>query len=240
MYFRSLNEILASLVCILNIVRFEFQIQTRFFYSNQVVWHLFCNLKSYIQVYPTTFIFMNIVWRWNFREFIRFFQKGLNHFKIQEIFKFEFVPKKLTCNPKGIWSWSKRQSCSLCFKLSTSKIWIFFDIRKTFILNFKNYVNLEKSLSGRARLLAAHDDPLPCFPTSARPHACDDAIVASSSSWPTHLVTSVARIWPVPPPRSVELSSPAPRLGHQPNWFGPSQMRPNVNSILCDFLIDLV
>jgi hypothetical protein len=31
MYFRSLNEILASLVCIINIVRFEFQIQTLFF-----------------------------------------------------------------------------------------------------------------------------------------------------------------------------------------------------------------
>jgi hypothetical protein len=31
MYFESLNEILASLVCILNIVRFEFQIQTLFF-----------------------------------------------------------------------------------------------------------------------------------------------------------------------------------------------------------------
>jgi hypothetical protein len=29
-----LNEILASLVCIINIVMFEFQIQTLFFYSN--------------------------------------------------------------------------------------------------------------------------------------------------------------------------------------------------------------
>jgi hypothetical protein len=37
LYFRSLNEIPASLVCILNILRFEFQIQTLFFYSNQVV-----------------------------------------------------------------------------------------------------------------------------------------------------------------------------------------------------------
>jgi hypothetical protein len=32
-----LKEILASLGCISNIVRFEFQIQTFFFYSNQVV-----------------------------------------------------------------------------------------------------------------------------------------------------------------------------------------------------------
>jgi hypothetical protein len=39
MYFGNLNEILASLACLLNIVRFEFQIQTLFFYSNQVVGH---------------------------------------------------------------------------------------------------------------------------------------------------------------------------------------------------------
>jgi hypothetical protein len=37
MYFRSLNEILASLVCIISIVKFKFQIQTRFFYSNQAL-----------------------------------------------------------------------------------------------------------------------------------------------------------------------------------------------------------
>jgi hypothetical protein len=37
MYSRSLNEILACLVCIINVVRFEFQIQTLFFCSNHVV-----------------------------------------------------------------------------------------------------------------------------------------------------------------------------------------------------------
>jgi hypothetical protein len=37
MYFRSLNEILASLVCVINIVRFEFQIQTLLLYSNQAL-----------------------------------------------------------------------------------------------------------------------------------------------------------------------------------------------------------
>jgi hypothetical protein len=61
MYFGSLNEILASLVCILIIVRFEFQIQTRFFYLNQAIWHLFCNSKSYIQVYPTKFTVVKIM-----------------------------------------------------------------------------------------------------------------------------------------------------------------------------------
>jgi hypothetical protein len=32
MYFGSLNEILAYLICIINVMRFEFQIQTLFFY----------------------------------------------------------------------------------------------------------------------------------------------------------------------------------------------------------------
>jgi hypothetical protein len=93
MYFGSLKEILASLVCILNIVRVEFQIQTLLFYSNQVIWHLFCNLKYYIQVYPTKFTFVKIMRRGHFKEYIRFFQKGLNPSKIQGRFKFEFVPK---------------------------------------------------------------------------------------------------------------------------------------------------
>jgi hypothetical protein len=75
MYFESLNEILTNLVRILNMVRFEFQIQTLFFYSNKVVWHLFCNSKSYIQVYLTKFTCVKIKSRRNFGEFIRFFQK---------------------------------------------------------------------------------------------------------------------------------------------------------------------
>jgi hypothetical protein len=75
MYFASFKEILASLGCISNIVRFEFQIQNLFFYSNQAVWHLFCNSKSDIQVYPTKFTFVKIKSRRNFGEFIRFFLK---------------------------------------------------------------------------------------------------------------------------------------------------------------------
>jgi hypothetical protein len=57
MYFGSLNEILASLVCIINVVRFEFQIQTLSFYSNQAFWHLLHNLNSCIQVCPTKLTF---------------------------------------------------------------------------------------------------------------------------------------------------------------------------------------
>jgi hypothetical protein len=51
------------------------QIQTLFFYSNQPVWRLFCNLKSYIQVYPTKFTSVKIKSRRNFGESIRFFSK---------------------------------------------------------------------------------------------------------------------------------------------------------------------
>jgi hypothetical protein len=43
MYFKCLNVILASLVCIINIVWFEFQIQTLFFYLNQALLALVWN-----------------------------------------------------------------------------------------------------------------------------------------------------------------------------------------------------
>jgi hypothetical protein len=36
-YVSQLNEILVCLVCSINVVRFEFQIQTLFYYSNQVI-----------------------------------------------------------------------------------------------------------------------------------------------------------------------------------------------------------
>jgi hypothetical protein len=75
LYFGSLNEILASLVCIINIVRFEFQIQTLFFYSNQAFWHLYCNSNSWKKVCPTKFSFVKNKLRWIFSEFTRFFHK---------------------------------------------------------------------------------------------------------------------------------------------------------------------
>jgi hypothetical protein len=81
------------------------------------------------------------MWRWNFEEFIRFFQKGLNLFKIRGRFKLYFVPKFLTFNPEGIWSWYKKESCSLCFKLSLCKIWRILDIGKVTVLNFKVWVS---------------------------------------------------------------------------------------------------
>jgi hypothetical protein len=45
----------------------------------------------WIQLSQYKFTFKYIMWIYNFREFIRFFQKGLNPFKILRRFKFEFV-----------------------------------------------------------------------------------------------------------------------------------------------------
>jgi hypothetical protein len=44
---------------------------------------------------------MKITSRYNFSEFTKFFSKVLNPFKIQERFKFEFVPEFIIQNPKG-------------------------------------------------------------------------------------------------------------------------------------------
>jgi hypothetical protein len=70
-------------------------------------------------------------------EFIIFFQKGLNPFKIQGRFKFEFVPEFVTWNLEGIWCCDKNKSYSVCIKLSLCKIWRILDIRKTSVLYFK-------------------------------------------------------------------------------------------------------
>jgi hypothetical protein len=102
MYYRSLSEILLNLICIINIVRFEFQIQTLFFYSNQAFWHLCGTQFSCIQVCLTKFTFVKIKPRENFGEFIRFSPEGLSPFKIHRRFKFEYVPGFLTWILLGI------------------------------------------------------------------------------------------------------------------------------------------
>jgi hypothetical protein len=90
------------------------------------------------------------MWRYNFIEFIRFFQKGLKPIKIWGSFKFEFVPEFLTYNPEVIWSWNKKESCSLCLKISLCKVWWILDIGKVTILDFKIWKieNLENSERG--------------------------------------------------------------------------------------------
>jgi hypothetical protein len=105
MYLGSMNDILTNLVRILNMVRFEFQIQTLFFYLNQNDWHLFCNSKSYIQVYLAKFTFVKIKSRRNFGEFIIFSQSRHNS-----------------------------ESCSECSRLVSHKNWKFLEYYEAFIL----------------------------------------------------------------------------------------------------------
>jgi hypothetical protein len=91
----------------------------------------------WIQVCQSKFIFKYIIWRWNFREFIIFFQKCVDPFKIKGRFKFEFVPEFVTWNPEWIWSWANNESCFLCFKLSPCEGWWILVIEKVTFSNFK-------------------------------------------------------------------------------------------------------
>jgi hypothetical protein len=80
MYFESLNEILASWVCILNIVMFEFQIQILFFLFKPTFLTLVCNSNSYIQVCPTKFTFVKIKSRENFGRISQIFPRRFDPF----------------------------------------------------------------------------------------------------------------------------------------------------------------
>jgi hypothetical protein len=101
----------------------------------------------------------------------------------------------------GLWSWSKKYSFSLCFKLSTYKIWQIFDIGYTFILNFKICANLEKNLNGRARMPAAHDGPWPRVrPAHTRTQPCHGrptttCLPTSTCTAPPVLIHVVACQW---------------------------------------------
>jgi hypothetical protein len=74
---------------------------------------------------------------WNFRGFIRFFQKGLNPFRIQARFKFELFLDFLIQNPEGFGSGTKKESCSLLSHRSTQKGSPFLDIGKIVFVNFE-------------------------------------------------------------------------------------------------------
>jgi hypothetical protein len=67
----------------------------------------------WMQVSQCKIIFSYIMGTWNFRGFIRFFQKGLNPFKIKEKFKFELFLDFLIQIIEGFGSGSKKESCSL-------------------------------------------------------------------------------------------------------------------------------
>jgi hypothetical protein len=61
----------------------------------------------------------------------------LNPFKIQGRFNLEFVIEFITLNCGGIRSREKRESCSLCFRLSLFKFWSILDKGKVTKLNYK-------------------------------------------------------------------------------------------------------
>jgi hypothetical protein len=61
--------------------------------------------------------------RKDFGEFMRFFPKGLNFFKIQIGFFLNFIIQ----NPKGFGSWAKNESCPFWSILSPSKVWRFLE-----------------------------------------------------------------------------------------------------------------
>jgi hypothetical protein len=49
--------------------------------------------------------------RKNFGEFIEFYPKGLNPFKIQTNFKLEFILEFIIQNSERIGSWDKNETC---------------------------------------------------------------------------------------------------------------------------------
>jgi hypothetical protein len=158
MYFRSLNKILISLACILNIIMFEFQIQTLFFYSNQAVGHLSCNSKSYIQVYSTKFTFVKIMWRWNFREIIRFFKKVWTPLKFKPNSNVDYFlifysnsVVDLKSYPKGklflLNLSTARQSLEICETLEVP--FLYFEARINW-MQLGNTLNIKKDLPGPA------------------------------------------------------------------------------------------
>jgi hypothetical protein len=49
----------------------------------------------------------------NFGELMGFFPKCLNPYKIQTIFKLEFVLEIIIQNPERIGSWAKKETCSI-------------------------------------------------------------------------------------------------------------------------------
>jgi hypothetical protein len=78
-----------------------------------------------------------ILGTWNFREFIRFFQKGLNPFKIQARFKFELFLYFIIQNPEGFGSGAKKESCSLLSHRSPKNVSPFWDNGKIMFVNFE-------------------------------------------------------------------------------------------------------
>jgi hypothetical protein len=73
----------------------------------------------------------------NFGEFMEFFLKGLNTFKVQASLKFDLLPKFLIQNPEGFGGRAKRESCSFWSILSPCNVWKFWNSRINLFLFYK-------------------------------------------------------------------------------------------------------
>jgi hypothetical protein len=62
-------------------------------------------------VSQSKFTVLKIISRKNFSEFMDFFPKGLNPFKIQVRFTFELVADFIVQPPEGFVSWAKNEKC---------------------------------------------------------------------------------------------------------------------------------
>jgi hypothetical protein len=85
---------------------------------------------------------------WNFSEFIIFFQKGWNPFKIHGRFKLDWVPKFYIMSSVGIWSLANEQSCSSCSNLALCKVLVFLDPEKAENLNYIVWRRFEEMENG--------------------------------------------------------------------------------------------
>jgi hypothetical protein len=77
--------------------------------------------KFWIQVSQCKIIFKYIRWTWNFREFIRFFQKGLNPLKIQEKIQSGVSFQFYNLNSVANWKWTQWEKLFRMINSSTMR-----------------------------------------------------------------------------------------------------------------------
>jgi hypothetical protein len=68
--------------------------------------------------------------RKDFGEFMDFFLKGLNPFKIQTYFKLEFFLEFIILDPFGILTHSHKESCFFTIYLPPCQVWKFLEFQK--------------------------------------------------------------------------------------------------------------
>jgi hypothetical protein len=88
-------------------------------------------------VSQSKFIFVNILWGYNVKEFMRFLPKGLNPFKIQTKFKLDLFLNFIITNLERFGSWAKKEICFIWNYLAPYQVWNFLDPRKIVFCIFK-------------------------------------------------------------------------------------------------------